>query len=117
MEPGQSDRKSDAEERAEYWPTILRLAARIGIEPGPYTLRELMWMSDEINKDRWDRTSDLMTLLANIHSPKRARPYRRTDFHPYRANSPPPSISRAELHNLRDGLPVHYVTLPKTDAN
>jgi hypothetical protein len=76
-----------------------------------------MWMADEINKDRWDRTSDLMTLLANIHSPKRARPYRRTDFHPYRTDSPPPSISRAELHNLRDGLPVHYVTLPKTDAN
>ncbi len=76
-----------------------------------------MWMSDEINKDRWDRTSDLMTLLANIHSPKRARPYRRTDFHPYRSDSPPPSISRAELHQLRDGLPVHYVTLPKTDAN
>jgi len=72
-----------------------------------------MWMSDEINKDRWDRTSDLMTLIANIHRPKRARPYRRTDFHPYRTAVEKPSITRSELHQLREGLPVHYVTLPK----
>ena len=75
-------------------------------------MRELTWMADEINVDRWDRAADVMTLLANIHRSKRARPYKRTDFHPYRTVAEKPSITRSELHQLREGLPVHYVTLP-----
>ena len=75
-------------------------------------MRELMWMADEVNIDRWDRAADVMTLLANIHRSKRARPYKRTDFHPYRTAHEKPSITRSELYQLREGLPVHYVTLP-----
>lgn len=76
-------------------------------------MRELVWMVDEVNTDRWDRAADLMALIANIHRNRRSRAYSRKDFHPYAKAKPEQSITASQLHELKSFLPVHIVTLPK----
>lgn len=77
-------------------------------------MRELVWMVDEVNTDRWDRAADLMALMANIHRNRRSRAYSRKDFHPYAKSNPEQSITASQLHELKSFLPVHIVTLPKS---
>lgn len=75
-------------------------------------MRELVWMTNEVNRDRWDRAADLMALTANLHRGRRTRPFARKDFHPYLGAEPKQSITKSQLHELKGLLPVHYVTAP-----
>jgi hypothetical protein len=68
-------------------------------------------MVEEVNFAEWDHTAHILALLSNIHRGK-GRPRQPIDFHPFRKNAPKKSISRSELHQLRDAFPVYYVTLP-----
>lgn len=79
-------------------------------------MRELVWMVDEVNTDRWDRAADLMALTANIHRSKRSRAYSRRDFHPYAKAKPQKSISVSALHELKSFLPVQVVTMQHSDT-
>lgn len=39
--------------------------------------------------DRWDHTAPLLTLIANVNrDPKKQRPFRPEDFHPFRKRTP-----------------------------
>lgn len=80
-------------------------------------MRELVWMVDEVNTDRWDRAADLMALTANIHRSKRSRAYGRRDFHPYAKAKPQKSISVSALHELKSFLPVQVVTMPQGNGD
>lgn len=80
-------------------------------------MRELVWMVDEVNTDRWDRAADLMALMANIHRNRRSKAYSRRDFHPYAKAKPQKSISASALHELKSFLPVQVVTLPKAECD
>jgi hypothetical protein len=59
----------------------------LGIDPGPFSLRELWWMSEAIElKDRmaWNRVSALMALQCNINrDPKKTKAFNPSDFNPY----------------------------------
>jgi len=59
----------------------------LGIDPGPFSLRELWWMSEAIefrDKTEWNRISALMALLCNINrDPKRTKSFSPADFNPY----------------------------------
>jgi hypothetical protein len=63
---------------------ILTLAGRLGIDPGPWTLRELVAMDEARDIDRWNHTSMLCALVANVHrnKKKRSKPFAPSDFHP-----------------------------------
>ncbi len=54
------------------------------MNPGPFTLRELVWMADAKGRDEWSRTASLLALIANAHrDPKRARAFTPSDFNPF----------------------------------
>ena len=57
----------------------------IGLDPLPWTYRELLWMSDGKSKEAWNHTADLLSLLANINRNTEVRsvPFGREHFHPY----------------------------------
>ena len=67
---------------------IYELAGIVGLDPGPFTLRELVWMAEARRRDMWDHTAGLLALLYNINrDPKRSRAMRPEDFHPLRQQS------------------------------
>ncbi len=53
------------------------------MDPGPFTLRELVWMADARQLDEWNHTAAVLAMLANTHrDPKKTRPFKPADFHP-----------------------------------
>jgi len=51
-------------------------------------LAELVEMAEARLDDEWNHTSAVLAMLANIHrDPKKHRPFRPEDFHPYRRRS------------------------------
>lgn len=65
------------------------MAGVVGIDPGPFTLRELCLMHEGREKFHWDIASVNMALFANAHRDAKKRPTAFTpdDFHPYRRPS------------------------------
>ena len=64
---------------------IWELAGILGVDPGPLTLRELVWMYAGRRREQWLHTAHVMALLANCHrDPKRRRrPFDIADFLPH----------------------------------
>ena len=61
-----------------------QLAGICGVDPGPLTLRELLWMAEGRGRDAWAHTSSLMALIANAtRDPKKGRSFRPDHFNPY----------------------------------
>lgn len=59
----------------------------LGVHPGPFTLRELLWMSEHRSKEAWSHTSALLALLANAHrDPKRSTSFSPADFNPHQTS-------------------------------
>jgi len=53
------------------------------VDPGPFTLRELVWMADARQLDEWNHTAAILAMLANTHrDPKKTRPFKPAEFHP-----------------------------------
>lgn len=74
------------------------------MNPGPLTLRELVWMAEARQSDLWNHTAAVLALLANAHrDPKKTRPFNPTDFHPYRRSQPPDAFEpmKADVSILR----------------
>ncbi|MGE4529660.1 MAG: hypothetical protein AB7D00_14945 [Rhodospirillaceae bacterium] len=56
------------------------------MNPGPFTLRELVHMARGRLESDWDRTATLLALIANVNrDPKRQRARRPEEFHPFRS--------------------------------
>lgn len=56
----------------------------IPIDPRAYTIRQLVWMSEGAQQERWSRTSAEMALLANtVRDPKKTKPFTPSDFDPF----------------------------------
>ena len=57
---------------------IWHTAGILGVDPGPFTLRELLVMAEGRSRAAWNHTGSMMALLANINrDPKRrSKPYR-----------------------------------------
>lgn len=62
---------------------IWECAGIVGVDPGPFTLRQLSMMADGRAKLEWGIASSAMALLANCNrSSKGARTFRPEDFNP-----------------------------------
>jgi hypothetical protein len=60
------------------------MAGCIGVDPGPLSLRELLWMFEGACREHWGHTSNLMALIANANrDPKKGKPFKATDFNLY----------------------------------
>ena len=63
---------------------VWQLAGVLGLDPGPFTLRELLVMGEARSQQAWGHTSALLAMLANVHrDAKKTRPYKPADFNPH----------------------------------
>lgn len=76
------------------------MAGELGLDPGPFTARQLCIMHGAALEERWTRTAATMALLANLwRDPKRKpEPWRPRDFHPM---APKPEPIPADITALK----------------
>ena len=53
------------------------MAGVVGIDPGPFTLRELLWMADSKLADSWGRSAQNRGENSSAATPDDFNPYRR----------------------------------------
>ena len=75
----------------------------IGLDPGQFTLRELLWMADSRQTDAWNHTAAVLAMLANTHrDPKKTRPFKPSDFHPgTRREKPKEAVPKVDVSVLK----------------
>jgi hypothetical protein len=77
------------------------LAGVIGVDPGPFTLRQLIVMAEAKSRQAWNHTSAILAMLANVHrDAKKTRAYRPADFHPHRRMEKP-TITKVGISVLK----------------
>ncbi len=78
-------RPADGESDRDLWRLGYRLAGIAGVDPGPYSLRQLIWMADGAAQERWNHTAQLLATLCELQrNPKRrSQPFTADEFHPY----------------------------------
>ena len=68
------------------------------MNPGPFTLRELVWMVEGRGKFEWSRTASLMALAANlVRDPKKGKAASPSDFNPFAQRPPKPVLKGKEM--------------------
>ena len=81
---------------------IWQLAGLLGVDPGPLTLRELVWMAEARLQAEWAQTSSLMALIANAHrDPKKHGPFKPGDFDPTQKARREPVVGKADIGVLK----------------
>ena len=86
------------------WERICRLAGAIGIDPGPLTYRELVWMAEGRDRHAWRHTSEVLAMILNVNrADPKARLVRASDLDPYAAR---------DGRQRQEAMPVNSKTLP-----
>ena len=87
-------------------PRTPELAAVVGVDPGPLTLGELLWMAEARGRDNWAHTSAILALVANVNrDPKKTRAYKPADFDPYAAKDRrDEAIEVTDMATLKDAF-------------
>lgn len=62
---------------------IFEIAGILGVDPMPFTLRELGWMIKARQKDVWDKVSNIMACALNAN-PFLKQQYKASDLNPFR---------------------------------
>ncbi len=79
----------------------------VGVNPKPFTLRELSWMMNARDRKEWDRASMIIAKIHNANCAKVSDCIQSTDIHPYYC-SDKTDMSReptqAELAELRSAF-------------
>lgn len=60
------------------------MAGVVGIDPGPFTLRELLWMADSKLADSWGRSAQITAMIYNANRGENSSAATPDDFNPYR---------------------------------
>ena len=77
---------------------LLRLAGFLGIDPRPFTFRQLFIMAEGRRAEEWVWWSEMLALTANCHrDPKASKPITSESIHPYR-----PKPVKGEKGSVRD---------------
>lgn len=92
------------EESVDLWEQIYSLAGVLGIDPGPFTLRQLVIMSTARRRDEWDRAAGIIAMIYNVNCGPRDKPKSPADFNPYAEKPTPPTISLQALHKMMPKL-------------
>src|SRR5690606_37726841 len=95
---GSSDARGD---RVDPWRLVHQLAGLVGVDPGPYTLRELVWLAEGRQTEQWNHTSAVLAMLANVHRDPKRRSYQPADFLPM-AMRPKAATEKAEISVRKD---------------
>lgn len=59
------------------------LAGIVGVNPGPLTLRKLLWMNNGKERSEWNRFSVLVAKIHNVNCTKKSEMVDFKDIHPY----------------------------------
>ena len=80
----------------------------IGVDPRPFTLRQLLWMTDGAQRERWARASAAMSVLANCHrDPHRSKVFTPMDFDPYaKSGRRRVKLDRASVGQLKEAMGI-----------
>tara|TARA_B100000809_G_scaffold166695_1_gene163999 strand:- start:222 stop:503 length:282 start_codon:yes stop_codon:yes gene_type:complete len=62
---------------------IFETAGIVGVDPGPFTLAELLIMAEGRQRDMWHHTAQITAIMANIHRGPKTKPFEIHDFHPF----------------------------------
>lgn len=71
------------------WDLIWQCAGIVGIDPGPFTLRELALMAETKRKADWERTASLIAHTLNLWSKKKYKPSDFFNFNDHAQKSAP----------------------------
>jgi len=66
-------------------PVVYQIAGVLGMDPGPFTLRELFWMVRGARIDAWNHTASLLAAVCSGFSSftKRPQKFAPAQFHPF----------------------------------
>ncbi|RPI60584.1 MAG: hypothetical protein EHM48_06990 [Planctomycetaceae bacterium] len=80
---------------------IYRLAGIIGVNPGPLTLRELLWMAEGLGETAWSHTSALLAAVwSGNQNMKKPRFFAPAEFNPYLCQKAPKQGIRITADNI-----------------
>lgn len=72
----------------------------MGLDPRPFTLRELLQMRNGREKQEWNHTALVAMILANANRDPKKKPWQFSHFHPFEEVKESGSTLRAE--NITD---------------
>ncbi len=119
VDPNGPQRPADADPAAKREPIesmVCRLAAKVPIEPGPFTFRQLAAMARTSTSDRWDHTASVLFVLACAHRNPKSPPPTYEKFHPFAKDLKRRGMSVSQLHGMR-GLFKTEVVIPAPQQN
>ena len=64
------------------WRLIWQCAGILGLDPGNFTLRELLLMTQWRQREQWNHTSAVLAMLVNVNRDPKKRPIRPDSLHP-----------------------------------
>ena len=79
------------------------MAGILGVNPEPFTIREIAWMIEGKGKDAWNKLSSLMALIANCNRVK-GKAFLPKDFNPYSIEKTTVNIA-GSIEDLKMFLP------------
>lgn len=85
------------------------MAGIIGIDPGPFTLRQLVWMAEGRRDLFWEHTAHVLCYLYNAHRNPKAPALMPIDFHPFAKKR----NQRKRKHLPQVGIEALKVFLPR----
>ena len=65
------------------WNELYRIAGFLGVDPGPFSYRELSWMASGKLEQQWWHTAHLISLHVNMNRKKGSRVRKAEEFHPF----------------------------------
>ena len=99
---GQPDAESRDRGGAERrWRIVWELAGIVGVDPGPLTLRELVWLAEARQREAWSHTSQILAMLYNSHRGKAARAMKPAEFNPFVEKNNKPLGKTSDLSILK----------------
>ena len=55
------------------------------MNPGPFTLREMVWMVEERRRESWDHTSHLLAMIRNANCTRKSQTVSPLELNPFTA--------------------------------
>ena len=72
----------------------------IGIDPRPFSLRELTWMLEARQRSDWNHTAQLMAMMVNTAmKAKKTRLFQPREFHPFAKEMPKKRMTKEQTRN------------------
>ncbi len=79
----------------------MELAGFVGIDPRPFTLRELAQMAKGRAVGSWDHTSHILWMIANVNRDPKRRAHPIEDFHPFKKRKKRRGMSPERLRGMK----------------